>query len=359
MKIIISLILFIVIINNSFSQDMRIQEPIKNFDKLWNEFNNRYCFFELKEIDWEKSYKKYRRLINKSTTNDSLFSICELMINELKDGHVSLVQYNKDKTILRENIAPYEDYIRSVFPVTKDVKPNIYQLLELTDLTLKKFDFGKYIDKKEGIVKYRVSPDYAYLTIRSMQGQSKKEFISDIDKAVKAFNGKKGIIIDIRLNGGGYGNIAFEIAGRFTDKKRVAHYMEERKKGTNQYKKLETTYTVPKGKVQFTKPIILITSDWTASAAEEFTLAMRELPYVTIIGDNTDGIFSDRYEFKLPNKWSVSLSHQQYFSANMINYEGIGVEPDYKLLNKPEDITSGKDPLIVKAIELLEAKNKH
>ena len=85
---------------------------------------------------------------------------------------------------------------------------------------------------------------------------------------------------------------------------------------------------------------------------------MKELPYVTIVGDNTDGIFSDKYEFKLPNKWRVSLSNQQYFDADMNNYEGIGIEPDYKLLNKPEDLINGADPLIMKAMELLDEATK-
>ncbi len=40
----------------------------------------------------------------------------------------------------------------------------------------------------------------------------------------------------------------------------------------------------------FTKPIIILTSDWSASATEIFVLAMKELPYVTVIGNRTEGI---------------------------------------------------------------------
>ncbi|MEM9076863.1 MAG: S41 family peptidase [Bacteroidota bacterium] len=350
------LLFFFIASGTSNAQDIRVQEPIKNFEKLWKEFNDRYSFFELKNIDWQESYDKYRPLINNSTSNDSLFTVCERMLNELKDGHVSLVQFNKDKTVFRENVPAYEDLFRKNFPISEKEEPNIYQLLNLTDLTLEQYGFGKYINKKTGIIKYKVSSDYGYVTIRAMHGQPKKAFISDIDNALKAFNNKKGAIIDIRLNGGGDGDIAFEIAGRFADKQRIAHFMKERIKGTNEFKKIETTYILPKGKTQFTKPIVLLTSDWTASAAEEFTLAMRELPYVTIVGDNTDGMLSDQYGFSLPNKWKVTLSHQQYYSADMVNYEGVGIPPDFKLLNQPEDLLNGADPLIEKAIELLKEK---
>ena len=199
-------IFFLMFLIKSHAQDFRVQEPVRNFDKLWNEFNDRYSFFELKNIDWQESYTKYRPLINNSTSNDSLFSVCEKMLNELKDGHVTLVQLNTDNTVLRENVPAYEDRIRKNFPLSKEEQPNIYQLLELMDTTLEKYDFGPYLGKGTGIVNYKVSPDFGYLTIRSMQGQSKKAFISDVENALKAFHSKKGVILDIRINGGGDGD---------------------------------------------------------------------------------------------------------------------------------------------------------
>ena len=73
---------------------------------------------------------------------------------------------------------------------------------------------------------------------------------------------------------------------------------------------------------QFVQSIVILTSDYTASAAEVFLLLMKDLPYVTIVGDHSEGIFSDVYEFKLPNKWEIGLSHQQFFSMDSTNYEG-------------------------------------
>ena len=81
-----------------------------------------------------------------------------------------------------------------------------------------------------------------------------------------------------------------------------------------------------------------------------YALAMRELPYVTIVGNQTEGIFSDMFEFKLPNGWKASLSHQKYFSSKMVNYEGNGIEPDFKILNYKTDTS---DRVLLKAIEIL------
>jgi len=51
------------------------------------------------------------------------------------------------------------------------------------------------------------------------------------------------------------------------------------------------------------------------------------------------------------------LSYQKYFSADMKCYEGVGVPVDITLLNKKSDIENGVDPLISKALKVLEPKN--
>ena len=57
------------------------------------------------------------------------------------------------------------------------------------------------------------------------------------------------------------------------------------------------------------------------------------------------------FEFKLPNGWEASLSHQKYFSSKMVNYEGEGIEPDFKILNYKADTS---DRVLLKAIEILD-----
>ncbi len=86
---------------------------------------------------------------------------------------------------------------------------------------------------------------------------------------------------------------------------------------------------------------------------------MKQLSHVTIIGDETEGIFSDMYEFKLPNKWKVTLSHQQYFSEDKENYEGRGISPNFRVVNTKADILNQVDPVIQKALNYLKEKNNH
>nr|WP_262913429.1 S41 family peptidase [Aequorivita xiaoshiensis] len=349
----IFIILLITSINIVSAQDTRIEQPVNNFEKLWNEFNARYASFKIKNINWSEIYKKYRPLINENTTNDSLFKVCNKMLLELKDGHVNLIHYGKKGKVINKASDGSSSKFLKKFPLSKEEKPNIYQLLKTTDKTLKDKGFSIVGVSKKGSMEYAISKDYGYLRILSMGNLSISDYRKHVDKAVNAFENLKGVIIDIRFNGGGDDKTSFEIASRFTDKKRIVLYKRERKKGTSEFKKLETKHLKPSGKKQFTKPIIILTSDLTASAAEVFTMIMKELPYVTIVGDHTNGIFSDMYDFKLPNGWLATLSHQQYFSSEMKNFESIGIEPDIKLLNEPQNIIDKIDPLIGKGIEEL------
>ena len=102
---------------------------------------------------------------------------------------------------------------------------------------------------------------------------------------------------------------------------------------------------------------MLLTCDSVFSGGEAFALAIKQLSYVTIIGDHTNGIFSYQLEKKLPNGWRYRLSYQKYFSADMVCYEGKGVPVDIKLLNKKTDIENGIDPLITRALKVLKSKN--
>jgi C-terminal processing protease CtpA/Prc len=102
---------------------------------------------------------------------------------------------------------------------------------------------------------------------------------------------------------------------------------------------------------------VLLTCDSVFSGGEAFALAIKQLPYVTVIGDHTNGIFSYQLEKKLPNGWKFCLSYQIYLSADMVCYEGKGVPVDIELLNSMADIENGVDPLITTALEVLRSRN--
>ena len=347
--------LLMVISLNCFSH-AQIDNPVKNFEQLWQDFNDQYAFFEIRKVDWNKTYQKYRPMVNEKTTNDSLFSICCEMLRQFDDRHVSLVdEKNNMKCITSSQIRLLKE-----FPNNSSLK----LLVQTIDTTLMKYQFKDLTRFKTdipylfgNIIEYTDNGRYGYLRINLMIGISKEELNEVLDNAVNSFRYVKGVIIDVRFNSGGYDENSFNIAGRFADKKRIGHFKSTKTKSG--FTDLETKYLKPTGNNQIVKPIVLITSDQSMSATDVFALIMRELPYITIIGDNTKGIFSDINELKLPNGWSYTFSSQKYLSADMKNFEGVGISPDIKILNTMKDVKNGIDPVLLEALKVLDDKTSN
>ena len=118
----------------------------------------------------------------------------------------------------------------------------------------------------------------------------------------------KSLILDARVNIGGNDEFAYAIAGRFVTKKVLGHSKQSRRGGYEEFTPLEKWYITPQSKKPFTRPIVLLTNDQTASAGDVMAMIIKAGPQATLIGENSLGIYSDMYEFELPNKWQVSLS---------------------------------------------------
>ncbi len=80
------------------------------------------------------------------------------------------------------------------------------------------------------------------------------------------------------------------MAGFFTNKTTFAYTCQVVNQG--KFYNASRIDVHPSGKVQYTKPVYLLMTDISRSAAEGFVLAMKPLPHVTQVGTNTMGIQS-------------------------------------------------------------------
>jgi len=90
MKIYFCSILMLFGHTNLPAQTNEVNQPLKNFDFLWQTFQDRYANFDLKKVDWQAIYDQYRPSINETTTNQQLFETSCAMVQELRDGHVTI-----------------------------------------------------------------------------------------------------------------------------------------------------------------------------------------------------------------------------------------------------------------------------
>jgi carboxyl-terminal processing protease len=330
----------------------KLSDPETNFETLWNTFQNRYPFFTLRNVDWNKQYETYRPRVTKLTTADELFDIFCEMLEPLDDGHVEL----KGKTLPGRKKRYFNPEPTPRFR-QEFSKQDIRRLFETTQKTLSSRGFGQLQKTAAWMLHYCRSSSVGYIRILELEGVKKRKLKKALDSISADFSSLKGLIVDIRDNPGGDDSTVIAIVNRFCDQKQIAFHRKTKiGPGDNDFTPTKSWHIKPQGPVQFTGPIVLLSCDSVFSGGEVFALAMKQLPNVTIIGDDTNGIFSYQLEKKLPNGWRLRLSYQVYFSADMVCYEGRGVPVDIKILNDRSDIDNGVDPLIDHALEVIETE---
>ncbi len=185
-----------------------------------------------------------------------------------------------------------------------------------------------------GLIWGRLGGNVGFLSINAMAGfRDDADLAADrallkpvLDRAMHDLEDTRALVIDVSHNLGGEDEVAADIAARFTDKLREAYSKRAYRGGVDQPFEMS-----PYAGTRYLKPVYLLTSELTSSAAEVFTLRMRNLPQVTQVGESTQGIFSDSTDKGLPNGWTLSLSTEIYRDPRGNNYEGVGLSPTIPL----------------------------
>lgn len=115
-------------------------------------------------------------------------------------------------------------------------------------------------------------------------------------------------------------------------------------------------YVEPHDGPRFDGPVVVMVSGSTVSAAEIFTLAMRELPNVTVVGQPTSGELSDILSRTLHNGWSLGLSNEQYLAADGTLFEAVGIPAETAIeadLLQQDAWAGGTDPWLEAALDAL------
>ncbi len=314
--------------------------PVNNFEIFWKDFDRYYGQFDIRHVNWDSVYEIYHRKINANTTDKELFSVFNNMIQSLRDGHVNLYT---PIGVAGYNVFPYNYFGNQL------INPNKY--ISFSTLQNSAIEFGTIHSSKFG---------YIFIgTFYSNEFGLADPRFNLIDDILQQYKDKDGIIIDVRSNGGGNSANAVTIASRFADSRRL-YYKQRFRNGPakNDYSDWIDFYIEPQGKIQFTKPVVLLTSRCTYSAAELFTSAMSVLPNVTIVGDTTAGGIGDPVYRELLNGWSYRLSTSVGAMANGNIIDGNGIIP--QVVVSPAKIDSitpySRDIMLEKAIQVLNSK---
>ncbi len=320
--------------------------PEKNFEVLWNTFDNHYAFFKERNIDWKKVKEHYLPIIKNIKSDKELYHVFIEILKPFNDGHIKLDVPDSLQSKNREEKKPEKKKTKK--DLTMDIINSYVNNLKSYNNSV--IQWGLIKNSKTGYILITDMNDFSNYV--SSPNLSKKEFKLEYEKVLKTKSGiqqlndelngvdfvmntilkdlanSKSVIIDLRFNGGGYETVALKLLSYFIDQPK--HILSIKARKDNGFTK-EQKYTLKPIQNHYTGNVYLLTSNRTASAAEIFALGTLAYPKIKRYGSSTEGIFSEILWKNLPNGWEFSLSNEVYSDSNGNGYEISGVPVNYDM----------------------------
>lgn len=330
---------------NACADSVDRSQPLYTFDAVSLTLKRLYAYNRERAVDWNARIALLRPSAMRARSDAELQPIMAELLHGLDDLHTALVgsvdgqlfeiqsQRGAHFSRLRRQFEqqPREelflDWLQSW--ITQERAQSDAQLLP-----------GSRRSELDGRVVWgRLPNGVGYLAITAMGGygdtdaENRAVIGQAVDKALAELQDTRALVLDIAHNLGGLDLVSAEIAARFADRERVVY---SKYAHANPRVQPQPVRIAPGGQSRYRKPVYLLTSEFTCSAGETFTMMMRALPNVTQVGQSTQGIFSDGLAKLLPNGWIFSLSNEVYRDTWGVSYETLGLPPDYPIAVYPE-----------------------
>ncbi|MES2522449.1 MAG: S41 family peptidase [Gemmatimonadota bacterium] len=354
------------------------------FEESWRVMKYRFYDEKMHGKDWDAIKARYKPLLAYVGTNEDVYDIANEMIGELNASHTGVsgpptramprvyttryLGFDMDSTgggryrishIYRDGPADKEwlglakgDYVLAIdgkdlkagdnyervlattlneyLPVRVAKSPTgegartvrIATVTSLTDIK-----YNEWVASNREVVEKDTKGDIAYVHIRSMDQPSLAKFRNEIDQ----FSNKKGIIVDIRFNGGG--NI---------DQELIDILEREPYQFWNQRTGARTWGRRPRQAIA--GPKVMLINARSGSDSEVTPMAFRQLGLGRIVGNPTAAAVIATGSYALINGGSIRTPGSLVITYDPtkpnnygVNLENLGVPPDVWVKNSPMD----------------------
>ncbi len=183
-----------------------------------------------------------------------------------------------------------------------------------------------------------------YMQISTFSNTTYKQFKSTLEKLEK--ENINSLIIDVRSNSGGYLVSAKDIASLFLEKGKVIYSLEEKGK-TTKYK--------DKTKTKRSYDVAVLINEYSASASEILTAALKDSYNATLVGKKSYGKGKVQQTLDLDDGSMAKYTTAKWLTPKGTCIDKVGISPDYEVdleINGEEIV----DTQLNKAVEVLANK---
>ena len=196
-------------------------------------------------------------------------------------------------------------------------------------------------------INWEIEDGIAIIEINQFGDSTQQEF----SKAISEILAKRptGVVLDLRYNGGGYLEGAIDIASEFLEKEKVVTIKKRNPE--------EDEVIYVNGQARMANvPLAVLINRGSASASEIVAGAVQDHNRGTVIGESSFGKGTVQSVENLIGGSSLRITIAKWFTPNDQNINETGITPDIEVERTLDDIESGEDPQLEKAIEILKSQ---
>jgi hypothetical protein len=302
---------------------------VADFEAAWKTVKVVYPYFSFKRINWDSIHAVYLPKAERAQ-GDEIVDVLFDMLGELRDGHVRLATQGGS------SVTPYH-------PPREDRDRNTYSPLVVRGY----FDRELRLAGDERIEYEVLAGNIGYIYVATLRQE--EPVLAGFDEALAYLKDTKGLVIDVRHNGGGTDNNSVGIVGRLISSS-IDGLPYPLPDGSMH---LGGTI-IPRGPFHYTKPVVMLINGVCFSSCEDFAEMMKHIPTVTAVGDTTAGGSGAPQPFTLPSGRTIYVSTKFIPRYDGQPIEWNGVPPDIVVVQTGTDLKNGHDLQLEEAIRLLQ-----
>jgi carboxyl-terminal processing protease len=367
------------------------QDRRQVFDKIWKDVGEHYYDPEFGGVDWKEVQQRYAPLVEAVKNDQEFYALMDRMTGELHDAHTRFSspeqwanrarhqgvsigfhagfvdgkvvvldvtpESNAEKAGVQAGMIvsaldgkPMDEQLRDAAnSVLRSSSERVTKLRILSaifsaglekpvDVGLERAD-GSVFEAKFGrqllsnaprVISAKLPGGWGYIRFDEFQ----RGLVHDFRSAVTSFHSAPGLILDLRRNRGGDGATLGAMAALFFDSKTLfERRMSRRQVSASEHgseRLAETSVFVGKRTDQIYRgPLVILISEYSASAAEVFTAGMQDSRRATLVGSQTCGcVLGITHDRVMKGGGVLEISEVLWFSPKGRKLEGEGVIPD-------------------------------
>jgi len=276
----------------------------------------------------------------------------------MKDGFVTVISPIEDTPAYKAGIKAQDRIIKVDGKPVKDLRQAVNMmrgpkgtkvLVSIMREGVKKpidFELIRDVIPVVSVKALNLKPGYGYIRLSQFSGSTTQELEEALSEVESGDVPLKGLILDLRNNGGGLLNAAIKVSDLFMDEGKILSIKGRDKKNTKEY--MATPNPVNRN-----YPMVVLINGGTASASEIVAGALQDQHRALILGTTSFGKGSVQTVETLRDGSGLKLTIARYYTPSGRSIQAKGIEPDIVLKHKRIDTKESQEEGLLKEKDLL------